>query len=513
MYTQRPTLRRPAERHQECRELQRQYLEKRNLIIASNRGPISINQIHNGEITYQRSGGGLVTALLGMTQHVKASWIACAMTPEDRQWGSGDVDLGDESCEQIARLVFLPVSENAYEGYYNCISNPLLWFLQHSMWDTVRSPTIDYATWQAWESGYVEVNRQFATAIAAEVIACDAPSLVMLQDYHLYLTPSFLREQLDESSKCTLTHFIHIPWPGPEDWGMLPSKMRRAILEGLCSVDLLGFQTREDGLNFIRTIESHLPTAEVTFKYGRIWYNNHACYVRDFPISIDVDALRRLAETEEVERHRQLLESRFGDYKLIVRVDRTEPSKNIVRGFQAFDELLELYPQHRGKVQFMALLVPSRMEVEEYTSYLDELMAAAGRVNVRHGDSDWEPVRVLVGEDYARAIAALQIYDVLLVNSVADGMNLVAKEGPIVNRRDGILVLSERTGARQQLETGALVISPWDIYATAEVFHQALSMPQVERSERAHRLQHIIEREDIEDWLCRQLESLQELDL
>jgi trehalose 6-phosphate synthase len=370
-----------------------------------------------------------------------------------------------------------------------------------------------WQSWQAWESGYVEVNRQFATAIAAEVIACDAPSLVMLQDYHLYLTPSFLREQLDESSKCTLTHFIHIPWPGPEDWGMLPSKMRRAILEGLCSVDLLGFQTREDGLNFIRTIESHLPTAEVTFKYGRIWYNNHACYVRDFPISIDVDALRRLAETEEVERHRQLLESRFGDYKLIVRVDRTEPSKNIVRGFQAFDELLELYPQHRGKVQFMALLVPSRMEVEEYTSYLDELMAAAGRVNVRHGDSDWEPVRVLVGEDYARAIAALQIYDVLLVNSVADGMNLVAKEGPIVNRRDGILVLSERTGARQQLETGALVISPWDIYATAEVFHQALSMPQVERSERAHRLQHIIEREDIEDWLCRQLESLQELDL
>jgi trehalose 6-phosphate synthase len=196
---------------------------------------------------------------------------------------------------------------------------------------------------------------------------------------------------------------------------------------------------------------------------------------------------------------------------LILRIERTEPSKNIVRGFEAYDEMLELHPEHRRKVKFLALFVPSRLGVDEYQDYLDEIMSSAGRVNAKYGDSDWEPIRILVGEDYPRAIAAMQHYDVLLVNSIADGMNLVAKEGPIVNQREGVVVLSERTGARQQLESGAIVISPYDIYATAEALHHALTMPWEERAERANRLRWTIEREDISDWLCRQLEALREL--
>jgi trehalose 6-phosphate synthase len=162
-------------------------------------------------------------------------------------------------------------------------------------------------------------------------------------------------------------------------------------------------------------------------------------------------------------------------------------------------------------VKFLALFVPSRLGVGEYQEYLDEIMACAGRVNAKYGNSDWEPIRILVGEDYPRAVAAMQQYDVLLVNAIADGMNLVAKEGPIVNQRDGVVVLSERTGARQQLEPGAIVISPYDIYSTAEALHNALTMPAAERVERANRLKWIIEREDIADWLCRQLEALREL--
>ncbi len=196
-----------------------------------------------------------------------------------------------------------------------------------------------------------------------------------------------------------------------------------------------------------------------------------------------------------------------------MRIDRIEPSKNIVRGFQAFDELLELHPEHRGKVQFLALMVPSRMEVEEYQNYLNELMGAAGQVNAKYGDSAWEPVRVVVGENYPRAVAALQLYDVLLVNSIADGMNLVAKEGPVVNQQHGVLVLSERTGARQQLESGALVIPPLDISATANALHQALIMPTDERKEKAERLRNLIEGEDIVDWLCKQLETIVKLGL
>jgi len=173
--------------------------------------------------------------------------------------------------------------------------------------------------------------------------------------------------------------------------------------------------------------------------------------------------------------------------------------------------MLELYPEHRGRVKFFALLVPSRLEVDQYHDYHDELTAAAGWINAMYGTSEWEPVRILSGENYPRAVAALQIYDVLLVNSIADGMNLVAKEGPLVNRRDGVVVLSERTGARQQLEPGALVISPCDIYATAEALHRALSMSSSERRSRAERLRQLVIENDINEWFLSQLRMLRSI--
>jgi trehalose 6-phosphate synthase len=289
--------------------------------------------------------------------------------------------------------------------------------------------------------------------------------------------------------------------------------MREAILNSLCALDLLGFQTRADAQSFLRTCQTHLPRAKVKYKRGSVRYKNHVTYVRDFPISIDVSALRQLETSAEVVDQRQELEDLVGDQRLILRIDRIEPSKNIVRGFLAFEEMLELYPEHRGKVKLLALLVPSRMDVGEYTNYLDDLMATAGRVNATYGDSEWEPVRVLVGDSYTRAVAAMQLYDVLLVNAIVDGMNLVAKEGPIVNTRDGVLILSERAGARQQLEPGALIVSPCDVYATAEALHQALVMPSAERRQRARELCKLVEQEDIADWLCRQLETIVELGL
>ncbi len=209
--------------------------------------------------------------------------------------------------------------------------------------------------------------------------------------------------------------------------------------------------------------------------------------------------------------HQRDISDIVGDCKLILRIDRIEPSKNIVRGFKAFEEMLSIYPEQREKVVFLALLVPSRMDVEEYQDYLADLMAAAGQVNALYGTSDWEPIRVLVGESYSRAIAALKFYDVLLVNSIADGMNLVAKEGPIVNQRDGVLVLSERTGAQEQLGESAITISPCDVYATAEAMNLGLMMDAGNRRERAERLRWIIEKEDIHDWFCKQLDAVNNL--
>jgi trehalose 6-phosphate synthase len=486
-------------------------LGDRALIIASNRGPVTFHQADDNDLQFQRGSGGVVTALIGLAQHLDATWIACARTDADTQWHEGLVPLPDD--HRQLRVSFLSPDPIVFERYYDVISNPLLWFLQHAMWDVSRAPVINRATWQAWEEGYKPVNCLFAEAIIQRIRANARPTLIMLQDYHLYLVARYLRERLRLRSKHTLLHFVHVPWPGSTYWSLLPGTMRHAILDSLCAVDLLGFQTHDDALNFLRSCESFLPGAHINFRRSSIWYRNHTTHVRDFPISIDVAALRQLAETPDVDAHRSEIQSLVDGQRLIVRIDRIEPSKNIVRGFQAFEELLELHPEHRGQVKFLALLVPSRLEVMEYRSYMDELMAIAGRVNARYGDSAWEPIRLLVGEDYPRAIAALQRYDVLLVNAIADGMNLVAKEGPIVNQRDGVLVLSERAGARQQLEPGAIVIAPCDVYATAEALHQALTMPVEERAARAARLRWLIEREDIAAWICWQLTTLKHLNL
>jgi trehalose 6-phosphate synthase len=492
-------------------DLQVECLTNRPLIIASNRGPVTFDVDEDGNRILRRGSGGLVTALSGLTQQVDATWISCARTREDSRWREGKIPLSDHAKPIDVR--FLTPEPSAYEGYYNVIANPLIWFLQHSMWDVPRAPVIDRATWRAWEEGYVCVNRVFAEAIATQVRATQGSPLVMLQDYHLYLVPRFMRDLMAPKERPTIMHFTHIPWPGPEYWRILPPTMRQAILEGSCAADVLGFQTREDGLNFIRTCESYLPRAHVHYKRGRIWHRNHATHIRDFPISIDVQALQELAATRKVSDYRNEIRELIGERQLVVRIDRLEPSKNIVRGFQAFEEMLELYPQHCGKVKFLAILVPSRMEVDEYQDYLDEIMAAVGRIKANYGDSEWEPVRLLIGEDYPRAIAALQLYDVLLVNPIADGMNLVAKEGPIVNQRNGTLILSESTGARQQLEQGAIIIPPCDIYATAEALHQALMMALDERKARAERLKWLVESEDINAWFCQQIECVVELGL
>jgi trehalose 6-phosphate synthase len=487
----------------------------RALIIAANRGPVTFQTRTDGSRTFNRGSGGLVTALMGLAQHVNATWVACARSEEDAQWEQGDVPLwGDEN---TIRVNFLSPSPAAYDGYYNVIANPLLWFLQHSMWDVPRQPVINLETWQAWEEGYVAINRQFADAIVDEVrttwTESGKPTIVMLHDYHLYLAPRMVRTQMRPQERPVITHFVHIPWPGPDYWQILPPKMRVAILEGLLGCDVLGFQTKDDALNFMRTCQRHLHRVGVKYGKGRVWYRNHATYIRAYPISIDVGALRRLAGSDEVAAHRADIEELVGDRRMILRVERVEPSKNIVRGFIAYEEFLELYPDYIGEIQFVAILVPSRMDLGEYQDYLDEVMSIVGRINARYATADWEPIRVLVGESYVRAVAAMQRYDVLLVNSVVDGMNLVAKEGPIVNERCGALILSERTGAREQLQSGAIVIAPCDIHATALAIHEALNMPDAERCRRAAGLVDIVEENDITFWLTSQLETIAQLEL
>ena len=502
----------PTDRREEKKsEINLESFADWHIIIASNRGPVKNLRNQEGKLIQQKGSGGLITGLSGIIQYINATWISCAQSQEDVEFGEGNIPLVDN--ESSIQVKFINPEPQAYDGYYNVISNPLLWFIHHSMWNISVEPIIDHATWEAWESGYLKVNRLFADEISKLVKKTKKKTLVMLQDYQLYMTARYIRDQLPKKEQPSILHFIHIPWPGPEYWRVLPPTMRQGILDSLCAVDLLGFQTKEDGLNFIRTVESHLPRAHVKYKRGRIWYRNHATHIRDFPISIDVNNLKALAQDEAVIAHKEILKEISSGMRMVVRVDRIDPSKNIIRGFKAFEELLILHPEYKEKVIFLALLVPSRRGIEEYNDYLDKIMAITGQINAEYGSSSWEPVRILVGEDYKRAIAALQLYDVLLVNAVADGMNLVAKEGPIVNQRNGVLVLSERAGASQQLAPGAIVISPCDVYATAEAIHQGLSMDEEEKKTLSKTVRWVIENDDIYCWIKNQLQEVIELNL
>ena len=482
-----------------------------NIIIASNRGPVKNIEDDQGNINQEKGSGGLITGLSGALKYIDATWISCAQTPQDVEFDEGYTTL--VGGKKDIHIKFINPEPKAYDGYYNVIANPLIWFLQHSMWNVPSEPVIDHTTWQAWHKGYLEVNQLFANEINKLINKTNRKTLVMLQDYHLYMTAKHIREKSSTEKQPTISHFIHIPWPGPEYWQILPPTMRQNILESLCAVDLLGFQTEEDSLNFIRTIESQISNASVSFEHRRIWYKNHETHIREFPISIDIGSLEKLSQDKEVlENKQKLLETTSGK-KLILRVDRIDPSKNIVRGFQAFQELLILHPEHKEKVIFLAILVPSRRGIEEYQDYLDKIMAITGQINADFGTKDWEPVRILVGEDYKRALGAMQLYDILLVNAIADGMNLVAKEGPTINKQNGVLILSEATGASIELAPGSTIVSPCDIYATAKAMNQGLTMPEEEKEKRAKKLKWIIEKNDIFRWFTDQLQAVIELNL
>jgi len=485
-------------------------LSDRRLIIASNRGPVEHRWNEETEtLESKRGSGGVVTAVSAVSRFASPTWVASAMTDGDRRLAAEHpnevIDWAQNGLRYRLRYVVSKPEE--YKDYYGAISNPLLWFLQHYMWDAPRTPNITRETRRAWRS-YESVNKAMAEAIAEEVDRDEQEALVMLHDYHLYLTAGALRPKL--SRKALITHFIHIPWPGPGYWGLLPADLRESIFESLCACDVAGFQTALYARNFLNTCAEMLPGAEVDFQAGTVKAGGRTTHARVYPISIDVDGLLTLAESVEVREHRHRLRARCGDYT-IVRIDRVEPSKNIVRGFRAFEQLLEDFPEYRSRVKFLAFLVPSRLSVDEYKKYLEEIMVSAGWINTRFSDGMWQPIEIFVGENYPRAVAAMQLYDVLLVNPMIDGMNLVAKEGATTNQTNGVLVLSEGAGAAEQLGEAALVVSPADIIGTSEALHEALEMSLEERSRRAEFLRESVAREDITMWLYHQLQDIKEL--
>ena len=288
-----------------------------------------------------------------------------------------------------------------------------------------------------------------------------------------------------------LHHFVHIPWPHPDAWRILPREWRDEIFDGLLSNDIVGFHTAAYVHNFLDCCRE-LVGCEVDYRSEVVRYDDREIWVRAYPLGIDAERLRRVAATEQVADYERELLARRREH-LIIRVDRADLSKNVLRGFTAFDQFLADHPEFHERVTFIAHLQPSRQDVAEYQEYLERIEALVAVVNHRHGTTDWMPIDLRIYENFYEAVARYKHFDLLMVNSLFDGMNLVAKEAPAVNTRDGVLMLSENTGAHEELGECALSVNPFDIEEQAEAIYRALSMDFIERRDRADRLRDIVD--------------------
>ncbi len=478
-------------------------LPHHSAIVVSNRAPHEPRP----EGGFARGAGGVVTALLTLAEVTGADWVCCARTDAERNLVK---ERGDTWTAPLirspTRLHYVAPTPEQYEQYYSVIANPVLWFIQHYLWDLAQQPIINGRIHRAWRNGYVEVNRQVAQKVVAVGHQVPHRPLVLVHDYQLYLVPKIVREQLPGA---IIQHFIHIPWPTPQCWKVLPKEMRSAILEGLLGCDIVGFQSSLDVRNFLMTCEEN-GGLQVDERERAVFIDGRVVYARAYPISIDVSSTTRLAFSHGV----MVEERRLRDWRpqrLIVRIDRTDPSKNIVRGFLAYEKLLIQHPELKGQVQFWAFLQPSRQDVAIYRTYMRRVRQVVARINAQHGSNGWTPIRLEFGENLRKAMAALRSFDVLLVNPVYDGLNLVVKEGALVNRVAGMIVLSENAGAHEELQPHMLSINPFDIEATAEAIHEGLMTGIEERRKRNEAARNVVRTNDIARWITRQVQDIRDL--
>ncbi|MDP8951246.1 MAG: trehalose-6-phosphate synthase [Actinomycetota bacterium] len=474
-------------------------------VIVSNRGPVTFSRSESGERGYSRGAGGLVTALSAVSRRSReAVWIASAMSEEDARVAEESLEVPYEV--EDFKIVLVEHEAEAYDLMYNRLANPLLWFVQHGLYELPYAPELGEGTKRAWEEGYVAVNENFAGAVARtlEDGGGEEP-VILVHDYQLYMVPLFLRERLKSGAFVSL--FVHIPWPEPEGWRVLPGYVREGILKSLLAADIVAFHTRSYARNFVRTAREVLEV-EADEEEGVIHYGGREVWVRAYPISIDPDEFEELAQSEEVLKEEEEFVKNLPG-KLLLRVDRMDLSKNVVRGFTAYGRMLERHPEMRGEVTFLAQLQPSREDIPEYAGYAEAIQEAVGEVNEKHGtNSSWEPVVLSMEDNFPRSVAAYKNYDALLVNALRDGMNLIAKEAAVVNEKNGVLVLSEGAGAHEELGEHALTVNPFDVDEQAEALYEALTMPDEERARRARALKSTVEANTIEEWVEAQLRDI-----
>lgn len=458
--------------------------KRRKLLVVANRPPVTYE---NG--VAKRGVGGLVTALAGLIAHHDVTWIASAMSDEDRAIAAERPGSFAETTRDghVYRLRLVAHDPPAYELFYNVVANPALWFIQHRL--PMRALGGEFR--EAWDEGYVPVNAAFAEATIEELDR-DPGAAVLFHDYHLYLAPALVRAARPD---VVSSHFIHIPWPEPEAWSPLSPELTTTIHEGLLANDVVGFHTERWRRDFCDCVERFVP--------GGIG----ATRVVAHPIGVDPAEFERRADDPVVLERQAEIEARRPE-QLVLRVDRVDPSKNIVRGFEAFGLLLERHPELHGRVGFLALLAPSREDIPEYAEHARAIEAAAAAVNERFARDGWTPVELDIADDFPRSLAGYKEFDVLLVNAVFDGLNLVSKEAFLLNTRDGVLVLSENAGSHEELSEWAVTVDPFDVSAQADALYEALTLPADERHRRAEAIRARVRAHDIRKWMDAQLTDL-----
>jgi trehalose 6-phosphate synthase len=483
-----------------------------NLIIVSNRGANDfVWKDEHWEL--RSSSGGLVSMIDPLARQSDVTWFCCVSEPpaatEERE------ELFTTAADQTDpehHIVPVPVPSRIYRDYYGAISNEVLWMLQHHLVGQFGYSSLDANRHRAWSEGYLEANRRIARAIRDSGIK---PRAFLIQDYHLYPLPALLREMFPSTRSL---HFTHIPFPDPATLKLIPQSWRDTILHGLLGADVVGMQTEWDARPFLGCCEELLG-ATVDYKNSTvIARDGRAVRVRAFPASTDPAEVEQSMQSPAVDEARARLSSWTGwradgqsncQKQTIIRVDRLDPSKNQLIGFRAFGRLLELRPDLRHRLRFLAFLIPSRTDLHVYRAYRDAVYAAIEEVNTRFAaECGGDPIQVFYTNDREQALAAMEQCDVLLVNSREDGMNLVVKEWAVVSRRPGVAVISETAGVASTTADAALLVSPLDVEGTARAMEAALDMAREERWARLKHLRQAVETWSAADWLQAQLDEL-----
>jgi trehalose 6-phosphate synthase len=448
----------------------------------------------SGEIKARAAGGGVAVALAAAAKRLRVSWVASACTDADRLIAKcvRQISLGNQST-----LTLVAVPDGIANSFYNSFCNPILWFIQHGLASELRCNNLGREAMRSWSEGYLPANRRVAEQVIREADRLGGAARVMLHDYHFYLAPHLIKRA---RPSLLLQHFIHIPWPEPSEWQALPAWMVREICRGLLANDSLVFQTEESASDFAATCRSYLRLDSLLSTANHIVAERHTTHLWFNPISVDPAELFEVCRSAEGLEVRARVEAACGE-KTIVRVDRLDPSKNILRGFQAFDRLLRRRPELRGRVNFLAFLVPSRQGIPEYDDYARRVFQLVESINQTFGTAGWTPIIVFCEQNRAQALAGLARYDVLLVNSIADGMNLVSKEGPILNERHGVLCLSRTAGSFAELKDSSLTFDPLSVTATAAALEAALDLSPEARVVMAKMGREAVQNHQLSDWM------------